>query len=301
MNRIVECVPNFSEGRRPEVINAITTAAESARDVYVLDRHIDPDYNRMVLTMAGAPESMIHAILNAVAAAKNAIDLREQHGEHPRIGATDVVPFVPIHGMTMADCVTLAREAGRRIAEELQIPVYLYEAAATRPERVRLESIRLASPEDRGEPDFGPMFELGRLHSTAGAVVVGARKLLIAWNINLETADVRIARQIARRIRASSGGLPGLKAIGVFLESKNNAQVSMNVTDFEQTPLQLVFDTVSAAARQLGTRVTTSELVGLAPKAAFGPDLEHSVKALSIERFSASMVLENRLADIIPL
>ena len=290
MQRVVECVPNFSEGRRSEVIDAIAAAA-SVRNVYLLDRHMDADHNRSVLTLAGAPETIVEGVFAAVNKATELIDLRAQRGAHPRMGATDVIPFVPVRGVTMDDCVKLARDAGQRIADELHIPVYLYEAAATRPERVRLETIRLASPEERGLPDFGP----AALHPTAGAVSIGARKFLIAFNINLETSDVRVAKEIAKRIRTSGGGLPGLKAMGVFLKGRNQAQVSMNVTDYEQTSLRLVFETVTKEAQQMGIRVAASELVGLVPTAALDPAFD-----LHIEYFSPSMVLENRLADIIP-
>jgi glutamate formiminotransferase len=296
MNRIVECVPNFSEGRRRDIVDAIERAAQSTPDVYVLDRHVDPDYNRCVLTIVGTPERIADGVFAAIAAATQQIDLRSQNGEHPRLGASDVVPFVPIEGVTMAECVEIARKTGQRIAEELHIPVFLYEAAATRHDRSRLEQIRTLEHEVRGLPDFGPP----HLHPTAGAIVVGARKPLIAYNVDLETADVRIAKQIARQIRTSSGGLPALKAIGVFLESRGHAQVSMNLTDYEQTSLLEAYAAVSRHAEACGTRASTSELIGLAPRAAFGSSIEFTVKTIRLEPFSPSMVLETRLADIIP-
>ena len=296
MNRIVECVPNFSEGRRTDIIDSIENAARDTPDVYVLDRHMDPDYNRSVITIAGSPEKIADGVFAAVVAATQHIDLRVQTGEHPRLGATDVVPFVPIKNVTIAECTDIARKTGQRIADELHIPVFLYEAAATLPNRTRLEQIRTPVHEQRGVPDFGP----ADLHPTAGALVVGARKPLIAYNVDLETADLSVAKDIARQIRSSSGGLPALKAIGVFLKSRGHAQVSMNLTDYEQTSLLQAYKAVFQLAEHLGIRASTSELIGLAPRAAFGFEIESTIKSIRLERFSPSMVLETRLADIIP-
>jgi glutamate formiminotransferase / formiminotetrahydrofolate cyclodeaminase len=301
MNRIVECVPNFSEGRRPEVIDAIVAAITSAGSVYLLDREMDADHNRAVITFVGAPESVGPAVVRGIEAAMRYIDLTTHRGEHPRIGATDVVPFVPIRGVTLAECVEIAKNTGREIAAALKIPVYLYEAAATRPDRINLENIRRGQfeglrQEIESNPERAPDFGEPRIHPTAGATVVGARKPLIAYNINLNTPDVAIAKDIAKRIRFSSGGFPYVKAMGVFLKDRNQAQVSMNLTDFEQTPVELVFDTVRAEANRYGVTVAGSEIVGLIPQKALD---QVSVSHLQVENFHAALVLENRLEEVI--
>lgn len=299
MNRIVECVPNFSEGRRPEVIHEIIRAISSAAGVYMLDREMDADHNRAVLTFVGSPEAVADAALKAVETATRLIDLTLHQGGHPRIGATDVVPFIPIRGVTINECVDLARYVGSEIAKRFSIPVYLYEAAATRPERANLENIRRGQFEGlRAEietnternPDFGD----ARIHPTAGATVVGARKPLIAYNINLHTADLQIAKNIAKRIRFSSGGLRYVKAMGVFLKERNQAQVSMNLTDFEQTSIELVFELVKREAERHGINVAGSEIVGLIPQRALEQAAEFYLR---IENFKPSMILENRLAE----
>ena len=237
MNRIVECVPNFSEGRRPEVVDAIVAAIISVPNIYLLDREMDADHNRAVITIVGPPESVGQAAIRGVEAATKRIDLTKHTGEHPRIGATDVVPFIPIRGVTLEECVEIARNVGKEVAEKFGIPVYLYEAAATRPERANLENIRKGQfeglrDEIETNPERKPDFGEPRIHSTAGAIVVGARKPLIAYNINLNTPDIAVARQIAKKIRFSSGGLPCVKAMGVLLKDRNQAQVSMNLTDY---------------------------------------------------------------------
>jgi glutamate formiminotransferase len=300
MNRIVECVPNFSEGRRPEVVDAITTAILSAGNVYLLDREMDADHNRAVITIVGPPESIGEAAYRGIEMASRQIDLTCHQGAHPRIGSADVVPFIPIRGVTIEECAAIAREVGRRVADKLEIPVYLYESAATTPARVNLENIRrgqfeglreeiVSNPERK--PDFGP----SRLHPTAGATVVGARKPLIAYNINLSTSDVAVAKQIARKVRFSSGGLPYVKAMGVFLSERNLAQVSMNLTDYEQTSIATVFEAVRSQAEQLGTSIAGSEIIGLVPQKA----LEQAAEAyLRVEHFDSRMILENRLAEV---
>jgi glutamate formiminotransferase len=302
MNRIVECVPNFSEGRRREVVDAIVKAMTSVSNVYLLGRETDADHNRAVITLAGPPESIGQAAVRGVEAAVHHIDLTKHQGEHPRIGAADVIPFVPIRGVTLDDCVEIAKSVGREIAEKFHIPVYLYEAAATRPGRANLENIRRGQFEGlRDEigtnPDRKPDFGEPRLHPTAGATVVGARKPLIAYNINLNTPDLAIAKEIAKRIRFSSGGFPYVKAMGVFLKERNQAQVSMNLTDFEQTPVELVFDTVRREAERYGVKAAGSEIVGLIPQKALE---QASVFYLQVENFRPSMVLENRLSEVIP-
>jgi len=300
MNRLVECVPNFSEGRRPEVLDAIVSAITSVGDVYLLGREMDSDHNRAVITIVGSPEAIGEAAIRAVGAAAKLIDLTRHQGEHPRIGAADVVPFIPIRGVTIEQCIAIATHTARQIAERFQIPVYLYESAATRPDRVNLENIRrgqfeglrdeIGNNPDR-KPDFGP----ARIHPTAGATVVGVRKPLIAYNINLNTNNVGIAKFIARRIRHSTGGFRYVKAMGVLLTERNLAQVSMNLTDFEQTPIQMVFDTVRREAERYGVSIAGSEIVGLIPQKALDQTAEYYLR---VENFRRDMILENRLAAV---
>jgi glutamate formiminotransferase/formiminotetrahydrofolate cyclodeaminase len=300
MNRLVECVPNFSEGRRPEVIDAIVKSITSVSNVYLLGREMDADHNRAVVTIVGAPESIGEAAVRGVRAAMEHIDLTKHRGEHPRLGAADVVPFVPIRGVSLAECVEIAKTAGREIANRLKIPVYLYEAAATRPERTNLENIRRGQFEGlRDEiatnPDRKPDFGESRVHPTAGAIVVGARKPLIAFNVNLNSANLGIAKHIARRIRFSSGGFRYVKAMGVLLKDRNQAQVSMNLTDFEHTSMELVLETVRREAERYGVTIGSSEIVGLVPQKA----LERAAEFyLQVENFKPEMVLENRLEQV---
>src|SRR3989442_6119681 len=273
MNKIVECVPNFSEGRRPEVVDAIVSAITSVSGVYLLGREMDADHNRAVITIVGSPESIGWAAVRGVEVAVRHIDLTKHQGEHPRIGAADVIPFVPIRGVTLDDCVEIAKSVGREIAEKFHVPVYFYEAAATQPGRANLENIRRGQFEGlRDEigtnPDRKPDFGEPRIHPTAGATVVGARKPLIAYNINLNTSDAKIAKDIAKSIRTSSGGLPYVKAMGIELKARNQAQVSMNLTDFEQTPVHQVFEQVKREAERHGTTVAGSEIIGLIPQKA---------------------------------
>jgi len=263
---IVEAVPNFSEGRRPEVVAALVEAIQ-APGVWLLDVSSDPDHNRTVITVAGEPDAVLEGLFRAVATAAQRINLFEHRGEHPRIGAADVVPIVPIEGITLEECVTLAHRLGRRIGEELGLPVYLYAAAATRPERRRLPDIRRGEFEGLLEtihlperaPDYGPA-KVG----PAGATVVGARPFLIAYNIYLRSSDVEIARKIARQIRESSGGLPAVQAKGFLVEGQ--AQVSMNLLDTDLTPLHVVYARVAALAAEEGVEVASSELIGLIPQ-----------------------------------
>ncbi|MCS6816020.1 MAG: glutamate formimidoyltransferase [Blastocatellia bacterium] len=298
MKKIVECIPNFSEGRRLEVVDEIVRAIESVPGVLVLDREMDRDHNRSVITFVAEPEAAVEAAVRATRRAAELIDLNEHRGEHPRIGATDVIPFVPIRNVTMEECVALARETGRRIAEELNIPVYLYERAATRPDRVDLANIRkgefeglreaIARDPDRA-PDFGPP----RVHPTAGATVVGARPPLIAYNVNLNTNDIEIARKIARAVRGRDGGLRYVKALGFELRDRGIVQVSMNLVDYEQTPIFRAFEMVKREAERYGVSVRGSEIVGLVPQAALDACAEWY---LQLENFSREQILENRLA-----
>jgi glutamate formiminotransferase / formiminotetrahydrofolate cyclodeaminase len=299
MKPLVECVPNFSEGRDPAKVQAILAAIREVPDVFVLAHESDADHNRSVVTLAGAPEAVAEAAVRAVGKAAELIDLTRQAGAHPRIGATDVVPFVPIHGVTIDDCVALAREAGHEIWQRYRIPVYLYEAAAQRPERTNLEKIRKGQFEGLREevlrnPERAPDVGEPRLHPTAGATVVGARKFLIAYNINLDTPDIAIAKKIAKTIRFSSGGLPFVKAMGVDLRAHNLAQVSMNLTDFEQTPVHVVYEAVKREAERYGVGIVGSEIVGLIPRRA----IEMTAEAyLKVENFSPAQVFENRLEE----
>jgi glutamate formiminotransferase len=287
--RIVECVPNFSEGCDAAKVARIAAAIQSAPGVAVLDQTLDADHNRSVITFAGAPEAIAEGALRGIASAVAEIDLTRHQGVHPRVGAADVVPFVPIAGVTLAECSVIAARAGEQTWRRLGVPVFLYGAAARRPDRAALENVRR---EVRTQPDRHPDFGESALHPTAGATVIGARNILIAFNVNLETADVAIASAIARRVRFSSGGLPHVKALGLFLRTRGIAQVSMNLTDFEQTPVQLAFQAVREEATRLGVKVRSSEIVGLIPRKALemaeGCDLR-------IENFRPEMVLENRL------
>ncbi len=298
MKRLIECVPNFSEGRDPAKVGALVEAMNAAGGVYVLDREMDADHNRSVITLAGEPEAVAEAALRGVGKAAELIDLTRHTGAHPRVGATDVLPFVPIEGVTLEDCVVLAKKAGREIWERYRIPVYFYEAAATRPERTNLENIRKGQFEGLREevltnPDRAPDVGEPRLHPTAGATVVGARKFLIAYNINLNTPDVSIANKIAKAIRFSSGGLRYVKAMGVDLKARGLAQVSINLTDFEQTPMHRVFEMVKHEAKRYGCAIVGSEIVGLVPKKALELTAEFY---LQLENFSPAQVLENRVA-----
>ena len=299
MRQLVECVPNFSEGRDAAKTDAIVQAIVSVPEVVLLDRGSDADHNRSVLTFVGPPAAVADAAFRAVEKAASLIDLTRHEGVHPRIGAADVVPFIPIEGVTLEDCVQLAERVGHEIWNKLRIPVYFYEAAAKRPGRVNLENIRRgqfeALLEEMGTaPERHPDVGEAVCHPTAGAIVVGARKFLIAYNINLSTADVEIAKRIAKAIRFSSGGFRYVKSMGVPLASRNLAQVSMNLTDFEQTPIHRVFEAVRAEAARYGASIVGSEIVGLIPKRALEMTAEWY---LQVENFHPSLVLENRLAE----
>ncbi len=299
MERLVECVPNFSEGRSPATIDALAAAIRSVPGVVLLDRQSDADHNRSVLTFIGPPEAAAEAAFRAAEQALQRIDLTVHRGEHPRVGATDVIPFVPIRGVTMEDCVHLARITGRRLAEELHIPAFLYEHAAKAPFRTRIEDIRRGGLEELGErmrtsPDWAPDFGEAKLHRTAGATIVGARRFLIAYNVNLATIDLNLARAIALKVRASNGGLPSVKAVGIDLKSRGCVQVSMNLTDFEETPVHAAFEAVKTEAAQHGVSVCSSEVIGLIPEAAVAQVAAHY---LMLENFSMSQVLEARMAQ----
>jgi glutamate formiminotransferase/formiminotetrahydrofolate cyclodeaminase len=296
-NTLVECVPNFSEGRDKAKVDAIVEAMK-VPGVYLLDREMDADHNRCVITLVGEREAIQEAAIRGVGRAAELIDLTQHQGAHPRMGAADVVPFIPIDGVTLEDCVAMAKHVGGEIAKRFGIPVYLYEAAATLPERQNLENIRRGQFEGiRAEietnparkPDFGE----AKVHPTAGATVVGARKFLIAYNVFLNTADVDVAKKIAKAVRASSGGFRFVKGAGFLV--RGMAQVSMNLTDFEQTPIARVFEAVKREAARYGVMRVSSEIVGLIPKAA----LEQAAEwFLQVENFDSSLILENRLAAV---
>jgi glutamate formiminotransferase len=301
MDTIVECVPNFSEGRDTGKVEAIIQALLAGPDVYLLDQEMDADHNRSVITIVGTPESIGEAALRGIGKAAELIDLTKHQGAHPRIGATDVVPFVPISGVTLLDCVRIAEQVAEEAWRRFQIPTYLYEAAARRPDRRNLENIRRGQFEGLGEevrtdPERQPDFGHAALHLTAGATVVGARRFLIAYNILLNTPDVLVAKRIAQKIRASGGGLPCVKAMGVELRERNLAQVSMNLTDFETTSMGAVFDAVKREAAGLGVGVVASEIVGLVPRRALE---DAAVHYLQVENYRPELIVENRLEQVL--
>ena len=299
MAGIVESIPNFSEGRDPGVIEQLENALTATQGVALLDRHRDVDHHRCVLTVAGSVESMEEAGVSVVAKASELINLAHHAGRHPRLGACDVLPFVPLSGSTMEQCVRLAHRVGARIGRELRIPVFLYEEACERPFRKRLEQIRKGGPEalmkrmatdPAWAPDFGP----AEPHPTAGVIAVGARHPLIAFNVVLQSHDVSLARDIARRIRASNGGLPAVKAIGLELKSRGCVQVSMNLTDYRQTPVHVAFEAVKQASVLKGVAVAKSELVGLIPQEALAQIEGHD---LQIDSLTAAQTVEHRLGQ----
>jgi len=297
MAEIVECVPNFSEGRRKEVVDAIASAIASVPGVRLLDREMDANHNRSVLTFTGDRKAVAQGAFEGARKAVDLIDMNRHSGEHPRIGALDVLPFIPISGVTMEDCVALAQAVGKRIGDELGVPVYLYEAAATRPDRKDLPNLRKGEYEglkleietnpDR-RPDFGPP----RMHPTAGATVVGARPILVAWNVVLGTKDVAVAKRIAKAIRESDGGLPAVRAKGFELADRGLVQVSMNMIDFRKTSLVRAFDAIRALAEQEGVPVVESEIVGLVPLDAIA---EAAVAHFKLAGFKRDQILETRL------
>jgi glutamate formiminotransferase len=297
IGNLVECVPNFSEGRKTETVERLAQAISSVPTACVLDRHIDPDHNRSVITFVAAPEMVVAAAFAAVKLAADLIDMRRHQGVHPRLGATDVLPFIPISGVTMEDCVALAHEAGERIARELSIPVFFYESAALKPERVFLEDVRRGALEllreqiavnpDRA-PDVGPLV----VHEGAGAIAIGARPFLIAFNVNLKSCDVSVARAIARVVRARHGGLPFVKALGFELSTRGLVQVSMNLVNYEATGMIQAYEAVKSEATRLGVEIFSTEIVGLVPEKALDREAEYFKK---LENLTEDKILENRL------
>lgn len=296
--KIVECVPNFSEGRRMDVVERILDAIRSLEGVKILDSSSDASHNRTVVTFVGEPQGVKRAAFRAAQMAAELIDMENHHGEHPRIGATDVIPFIPISDVTMDECVEMARELGQEIGGKLSIPVFLYEEAAVKPERKNLAKVRRGEYEGLKEvisqperhPDFGP----ARMHPTAGATAVGARPPLVAYNINLNTSDLEIAKAIAKTIRGSSGGYPSIKAMGVLIEETGTAQVTINVCNFREVSLARVFETVMSEAERFGVSIVGSEIVGLVPMEAL---LEAAAFYLRFDGFQHDQVLEVRLSQ----
>lgn len=296
MATLIECVPNISEGRRQDVVDEVVGAAASVPGVLLLDRSSDADHNRSVITLVGAPEPLKDAVLRIFDAAVRLIDLRSHSGKHPRMGAVDVVPFIPIRDASMADCVALAREVGQEVAARFGVPVYLYGEAASRPDRAVLANIRKGEferlPNKMADPAWAPDYGASAPHASAGVTAVGARFFLIAYNLQLDTADVQVAQAVARAVRASSGGLQNVQAMGVYLADRKQAQVSMNLLNYEKTPIYRVQELVKAEAARCGARVIGSEIVGLIPQAAL---LEAAASYLQVEGWRPDLVLENAI------
>jgi len=297
MAEVVECVPNFSEGRRKEVVDAIAKSIASVPGVRLLDTEMDSNHNRCVITFIGDRSAVAEAAFQGAKSAVALIDMNKHRGEHPRVGSLDVLPFVPISGVTMDECVAIARSVGKRIAEELRVPVYLYEAAATRPDRRSLpdvrrgefEGLKVAIETDRNrKPDFGP----AKLHPTAGACIVGARPVLIAWNVNLGTKDVGVAKRIAKEIRESDGGLPAVRAKGFELLDRGLVQVSMNMIDYHRTSLVQAFEAIRDLATKEHVDIVESEIIGLVPLDAI---LAGATQYFKLARFHREQILETRL------
>ncbi|HIE47548.1 TPA: glutamate formimidoyltransferase [Candidatus Bipolaricaulota bacterium] len=296
--RLVESVPNVSEGRDQGTIQAIAAAIEGVDRVRLLDVDPDPDHNRTVYTLVGEPEGVLRAILALFETALPRIDLRRHRGEHPRMGAVDVVPLVPVRGVGMEECVALSRRLGEEIWTRFRVPVYLYEESATRPERRDLAQIRKGEfegfPDKIQRPEWAPDFGEPVVHPTAGVVAVGAREFLIAFNVNLGTSDLKVAKEIARAVRGSSGGLRYVKALGFALEDRGIVQVSMNLTNFRKTPIPRVLELIRREAARYGVPVVGTEIVGMVPQAALDQVVTYY---LSLERFSPDMVLERRIQE----
>ncbi len=297
--KLVESVPNFSEGRRENVVRAIVAEAEKYDGIWVLDWSMDADHNRSVVTLIGTPDKIVDALFDMVKKASELIDLRHHEGEHPRMGATDVIPFVPVMNMTMEECIELSKKLGKRIGEELKIPVYLYERSATKPERENLANIRKGEFEGFFEkikdpnwkPDFGP----DEVHPTAGVVAVGAREYLIAYNVNLATNDLSIAKKIAKAVRHISGGFRYVKAIGLELKEKGVVQVSMNLTNYKKSPIFRVFETIKREAARYGVNVLESEIIGMVPLQAV---LDSFMWYLQVNDFDINRVIEQKVLNI---
>jgi len=288
----VECVPNFSEGRDSDVINAIFDAAKAVKSVKVFELESNKDHNRCLFTIVGEPEDVLASVYESIKVATKLIDMEKHIGEHPRIGATDVVPFVPVSDVSMEECVELAKKLGKMVGEELGIPAFLYEEAASRPENRNLADVRKGEYEGlkvkMNQPDFGP----DKMHPKAGAVVIGARKYLVAFNVNLDTPDVKIAKDIASKIREKDGGLPGVKALGFLVDGK--AQVSMNLVDYEKTNFDTAFNAVKKLADEMGIGIKSSEIYGMIPLESLVSAIKNTFKA---DTFRSDQVLEKKLYE----
>lgn len=297
---LIECVPNFSEGRRPGVIEAIVSPFKNRKGVYLFDYRADENHNRLVVSLVGNPDAIQDALIEAAKIARDNIDLNKHQGAHPRIGAIDVIPFTPLKNITMEECVEIAHQFGQRFYQETQIPVYYYEEAATRPDRKRLEAIRKGQfealkEEVKTNPDRRPDVGGDTLHPTAGATVIGARKFLVAFNVNLNTKDVNIAKEIAKTLRASSGGFACVKAIGLSLEDRGMVQVSMNLVDYEKNAMYRVLEMVRMEAKRWGVSVAETEVYGMVPAAAI---LESSAYYMQIAGFDPRQIIELRLIEM---
>ncbi|MFN4190542.1 MAG: glutamate formimidoyltransferase [Pseudothermotoga sp.] len=298
--KIIESAPNFSEGRREEIVREIVAQAENVKGVWVLDWSMDSDHNRSVVTLVGTPEPLLQVLFNMTKKAAELIDMRNHKGEHPRMGATDVIPLVPVMGAEMSECVEYSKILGKRIGEELQIPVFLYEKSATATHRENLSEIRKGQFEGFFEkikdpmwkPDFGP----DQVHPTAGVTAVGAREYLIAFNVNLGTNRIEIAEKIAKAVRHISGGYRYVKAIAVELKDKNLVQVSMNMTNYRKSPLFRVFETIRREAQRYGVSVVGTEIIGMVPMQAM---LEVAQYYLQLDDFGINRIIENRVMDIL--
>ncbi|MDO4988079.1 MAG: glutamate formimidoyltransferase [Synergistes sp.] len=298
--QLIECVPNFSEGRRQDIISGIVKCFQGKRGVYLLDHRADEDHNRLVISLVGAPAPITDALIEAAKYAQANIDMNNHQGGHPRIGAVDVIPFTPIKGITMEECIDLAHNFGERYYKETGIPVYFYEDAALRPERKRLEVIRkgqyeVLKDEAKTNPDRKPDVGEAALHPTAGATVIGARKFLVAFNVNLKTTDIKVAKEIAKTVRASSGGFCHVKGIGLALEERGITQVSMNLVDYEKNSLYRVLETIRMEAKRWGVSVLETEVYGMIPANAI---LDSAAYYLQIADFQPEQVLELKLLDI---
>lgn len=297
MQKLVECVPNFSEGRNQKTIQAIFKAAKTIGTVKVFELEFNSDHNRMLFTIVGAPQDVYQSVYRAITVATKLIDMTKHQGEHPRIGATDVVPFVPVAGVTMQECVVLAKKVAKKVASDLKIPVYLYEAAASRPERVNLADVRRGEYEGlkkelainkEKQPDFGP----AKMHPSAGAMVVGARQYLIAFNVNLKTGDISIAKAIAAKVREKGGGLPAVKALGFAVGGK--AQISMNLCDYQRTNFDQAYREIKKWAGKYKVKIGSSEIYGMLPLEALVKAVQVSFKA---DNFHADQILETRICE----
>ncbi len=298
MKKIIECVPNFSEGRDKDKIKKIIKAFQGVDGVKFLDYHSDADHNRLVVTVVGEPQPLMRAVVSAVGVALEIIDMRKQKGQHPRMGAVDVIPFIPIKNATMDEAIVLSKETAKAVWEGYGLPVFLYEASAANRKRINLADIRKGQFEEMAEkirmPDWKPDFGDSRIHPTAGVVAIGARKPLIAFNVNLDTDNIETARAIAKSIRHISGGLRHCKAIGIELKERRITQVSTNMTDFTKTPLYRVVELIRIEAKRFGVNVVGSEIVGLVPMEAL---IDAASYYMGLENFSMEQVLESKLAD----